>query len=168
MKRLIFLLSLTFVFFLAACADTTPESPVTPTPDAAESAPESDAEASNGSTPSTDGDTEAQDDVLTDGEDTLPSEDDPSNEETTTEDDDEPEMIFLTLEALSEFDGRNGNPAYIAVNGVIYDVTNSPRWRNGNHNGYQAGQDLTEAIMTASPHGQRVLDNIPKIGYIVE
>ncbi len=192
MKRLIFLLSLTFVFFLAACADTTPEAPVTPAPDAAESAPESDAEASNGSTPSTDGDTEAQDDDLTDGEftppseddpiseettteddddateDTPPSEDDPSSDQTATEDDDESDMVFLTLEQLSEFDGRNGNPAYIAVNGVIYDVTNSPRWRNGNHNGYQAGQDLTEAIMSVSPHGQRVLDNIPKIGYLVE
>ena len=182
MKRLIFLLSLTFVFFLAACGQTSPQSPVTPAPDAAEDTLESDSEATDDS-PSTDGDTDAQDDRSTEdeamaeetptedndaAEDTPPSEEDPSSEDTATEEDDEPEMIFLTLEELAQFDGRNGNKAYIAVNGVIYDVSNSPRWPQGNHNGYQAGQDLTEAIMSVSPHGKRVLDNIPKIGYLVD
>jgi predicted heme/steroid binding protein len=92
--------------------------------------------------------------------------------QTETEDpnfntDDDKDMIYLTLEQLAEFDGRDGRNAYIAVDGKIYDVTNSPRWPNGNHNGYQAGQDLTDEILNTSPHGIRTLDNIPLIGYLV-
>ena len=37
----------------------------------------------------------------------------------------EKEMLQLTTEELSEFDGQNGNESYIAVDGTIYDVTNS-------------------------------------------
>jgi predicted heme/steroid binding protein len=81
--------------------------------------------------------------------------------------DDDQEMIYLTLEQLAEFDGKEGRNAYIAVDGKIYDVTNSPRWPNGNHNGFQAGQDLTDPILNTSPHGIRTLDNIPLIGYLI-
>jgi predicted heme/steroid binding protein len=77
-------------------------------------------------------------------------------------------LIELTLAELSEFDGREGRKAYIAVAGYIYDVTNSPRWPNGNHNGYQAGQDLTYEILNISPHGTSVLNNIPLIGILVD
>ena len=80
----------------------------------------------------------------------------------------EEELIFLTLEELAEFDGLEGRDAYIAVDGKIYDVTNSSRWPNGRHNGYQAGQDLTDPILNQSPHGLRTLDNIPMIGELVE
>jgi predicted heme/steroid binding protein len=58
------------------------------------------------------------------------------------------EQVELTLEELALFDGKNGNKGYVAVNGIIYDVTNSSLWPNGNHNGYQAGQDLTVPIMS--------------------
>lgn len=64
------------------------------------------------------------------------------------EEEDEPENLLpvFNRETLSEFDGRNGRRAYIAIDGVVYDVTNSPRWPNGNHNGFQAGQDLSRQI----------------------
>lgn len=38
---------------------------------------------------------------------------------------------FTTTE-LAEFDGRNGHPAYVAVKGVVYDVSNVPQWKGGN------------------------------------
>ena len=50
----------------------------------------------------------------------------------------------FTLEELEGFDGKNGNSAYVAVDGTIYDVTESSFWRSGNHFGVQAGKDLTE------------------------
>lgn len=81
---------------------------------------------------------------------------------------DDTELIYLTLEELAEFDGQEGRDAYIAVDGNIYDVTNSNKWQNGNHNGYQAGQDLTDPILNVSPHGLSTLDGIPLIGELVE
>jgi predicted heme/steroid binding protein len=84
---------------------------------------------------------------------------------------DENGQLLLTLSQLSQFDGKDGRRAFIAVSGVVYEVTNSPRWRNGIHNGdsrIAAGNDLTSQIDSISPHGRRVLDNIPRVGRIVE
>lgn len=80
----------------------------------------------------------------------------------------EVELIELTFKELAEYDGLNGRKAYIAVDGDIYDVTNSSKWSNGFHNGYQAGQDLTSIIESISPHGKSVLKDIPLIGKIKE
>ncbi|GEM_PF-168307 len=82
--------------------------------------------------------------------------------------DENPDLIQLTLEELAQYDGTNGNPAYIAVDGWIYDVTDDPNWVGGSHNGFLAGQDLTEQINAASPHGTAVLDGVPIIGELVE
>ncbi len=76
--------------------------------------------------------------------------------------------ITLTLEELKAYNGQNGMPAYIAVDGKIYDVTNNPMWRNGFHNGFSAGNDLTEQIKTISPHGLKMLDRVPMVGEIKE
>ena len=77
------------------------------------------------------------------------------------------EKLF-TLEELAQFDGSNGNPAYIAVDGVVYDVTNVPQWNGGNHNGFTAGQELTEEIKTISPHGIAKLTGVPVVGKLAE
>ena len=34
-------------------------------------------------------------------------------------------MKEFTLEELAEFDGREGRPAYVAYDGMVYDVTES-------------------------------------------
>ena len=34
----------------------------------------------------------------------------------------------FTIEELAKFDGKNGRPAYVAVNGMVYDVTNNRAW----------------------------------------
>jgi predicted heme/steroid binding protein len=78
------------------------------------------------------------------------------------------DLIELTLEELARYDGQNGNPAYIAVDGKIYDVTDDPNWSGGGHNGFLAGQDLTEEIAAASPHGTSVLSGVPQVGILVE
>lgn len=76
-------------------------------------------------------------------------------------------LLQLTLEELKQYDGQNGNPAYIAVDGVIYDVTDVPQWKDGKHNGYTAGQDLTEIIKNKSPHGLSKLQGVPVVGELV-
>ncbi|MEL7610315.1 MAG: cytochrome b5 domain-containing protein [Bacillota bacterium] len=76
--------------------------------------------------------------------------------------------MVLTPEELAQYDGKNGNPAYIAVDGVIYDVTNVPQWKDGEHNGFSAGNDLTDAIKNVSPHGVSKLKSVPVVGKLAD
>lgn len=76
--------------------------------------------------------------------------------------------IELTLEELAGYNGKDGQPAYIAVDGIIYDVSSEPMWANGLHNGFEAGNDLTTQIKTISPHGVSKLKSVPEIGIIVQ
>ena len=66
-------------------------------------------------------------------------------------------------ETLATFDGQDENPAYVAINGVVYDVTDVPNWRGGLHNGNTAGKDLTD-VLGKSPHGETVLKDLPVVG----
>ena len=75
--------------------------------------------------------------------------------------------LELTLDQLKQYDGKNGNPAYVAVDGIIYDVTNVAKWKNGDHNGYSAGNDLTDIIKNKSPHGVKNLEGLPIVGKLV-
>ena len=70
---------------------------------------------------------------------------------------------LFTLEELSSYNGRNGNPAYVAVNGVVYDVTNIAAWGGATHFGLTAGTDVTSRF--ASCHaGQPVLSKLKVVG----
>lgn len=75
--------------------------------------------------------------------------------------------LELTLEQLAAYNGKDGNPGYIAVDGVIYDVSGSSKWKDGEHNGYAAGKDLTEFI-SKSPHGASVLSKMTVVGKLVQ
>lgn len=78
------------------------------------------------------------------------------------------EELVLTVEELAQYDGKDGNPAYVAVDGIIYDVTESDLWDQGEHNGFEAGMDLTEGIKDVSPHGVSVLERMPVVGEIAD
>lgn len=70
----------------------------------------------------------------------------------------------MTPEELASFNGQDGRRAYIAVNGKIYDVTESPLWENGLHQpDHRAGQDLTEELTTA-PHVRAVIERFDVVG----
>ncbi len=74
----------------------------------------------------------------------------------------------MTRAELAQFNGQNGQPAYVAVGGIIYDVSQSPLWREGNHEGvHQAGCDLTQALKTA-PHVAAVVERFPSVGRLEE
>ncbi len=70
----------------------------------------------------------------------------------------------FTIEELKEYDGKEGKPAYAVFKGKVYDVSNSPLWKNGTHAGkHSAGVDLTENILSA-PHSEEVLIKFRIVG----
>ena len=72
-------------------------------------------------------------------------------------------MKDYTLDELDEFDGTEGKPAYVAYDGIVYDVTESAMWTDGDHEAtHSAGRDLTEAHDDA-PHDVYVTD-FPEVG----
>ncbi len=72
----------------------------------------------------------------------------------------------FTIEELAKFNGQDGNPAYIAFKGKVYDVTDSAFWLGGDHLGaHQAGKDLTEEIDIA-PHGPENVDRVKLVGTV--
>lgn len=73
----------------------------------------------------------------------------------------------FTKEELAKFDGQNGQPAYVAVNGTVYDVSGKKAWAGGKHHGHAAGQDLTDALLNDSPHGDKVLKDLPVVGKLI-
>ena len=75
-------------------------------------------------------------------------------------------MADLTKTELAKYDGQNGQPAYVAIDGTIYDVSNVGPWQGGKHHGNVAGQDLSQAILK-SPHLKSVLPKLPVIGKLI-
>jgi predicted heme/steroid binding protein len=69
----------------------------------------------------------------------------------------------FTVAQLAQYNGQNGNKAYVAIDGKVYDVTNNQAWRNGSHQGLQAGVDLS-AFISQSPHGKGILGNLTIVG----
>jgi predicted heme/steroid binding protein len=76
------------------------------------------------------------------------------------------EKVF-TLQELAAFNGKDGKSAYVAVDGVVYDLTKIGSWKNGEHHGIKAGTDATKKI-TSSPHGKQVLKKLPVVGKLAQ
>ncbi len=72
---------------------------------------------------------------------------------------------IFTKEELSRYNGSEGKPAYVAVDGIVYDVTPVKAWKKGKHKGrHTAGTELGEAIKKKSPHGVKVLKKLKVVG----
>jgi predicted heme/steroid binding protein len=62
----------------------------------------------------------------------------------------------ITLAELRRNNGDRGSPKWVAYRGVVYDVSDCPRWRSDLHEGLHfPGQDLT-AEVADSPHLETV------------
>lgn len=160
-KKVLFSILLAMVMILAACG--------------AEEVSE-DIVSDDDSMMSEEKDTSSEDTMMADEE---KSEDDPAtsgmvDEETPADGDDKTEEVApedemsMTLTELADYNGQNGMPAYVAVDGIIYDVSDVPQWFNGKHNGVEAGNDVTAQITGMSPHGVKVLEKLPVVGSIVD
>ena len=78
----------------------------------------------------------------------------------------QPTQLSITAEELSKYSGKNGMPAYVAVNGIVYNVTNNAAWAAATHFGLTAGKDLTGEF--ASCHaGQSILEKLMIVGKLI-
>jgi predicted heme/steroid binding protein len=92
------------------------------------------------------------------------SKDSTVSDETTTGSSAE-ELKSFTREELAKYNGKDGNPAYIAVDGTVYDVTDVPQWKDGEHaDKYEAGKDVTKELNTQAPHSASKMDGVPVVG----
>jgi predicted heme/steroid binding protein len=65
------------------------------------------------------------------------------------------ERVFSAAE-LQRYNGERGRPVYVAYAGVVYDVSDCPKWRSGLHELLHfAGFDLSGELSDA-PHGTEV------------
>jgi len=71
----------------------------------------------------------------------------------------------FTLEELSQYDGSNGKPAYVAIEGIVYDLSKEKAWAGGKHFGLTAGKDLTAQFKSC--HGiAQIINDLPKVGIL--
>lgn len=74
----------------------------------------------------------------------------------------------LNPDQLSQFDGKEGRPAYVAFNGTIYDVTGSRLWKDGSHfKKHAAGNDMSDVLKMA-PHKEDKIIAMPVVGKLLQ
>lgn len=73
----------------------------------------------------------------------------------------------FTIEELSQYDGSNGKPAYVAVNGIVYDVSLEATWGGGTHFSMYAGKDLSAQFNGCHGGKTEILVNLPQMGLLI-
>jgi predicted heme/steroid binding protein len=72
-------------------------------------------------------------------------------------------LPIITPAQLALRNGQDKPEIWVALRGLVYDVTSSRLWRNGKHYEHWAGQDLTDELKDA-PHTENVFDKFKVIG----
>lgn len=71
----------------------------------------------------------------------------------------------FTLNELAQYNGTMGKPAYVADNGIVYDVSGNLKWSGAVHYGLTAGKELSSQF--ESCHGvASKLAKLPKVGVL--
>lgn len=67
---------------------------------------------------------------------------------------------IFSKEELAKYDGKDGKDSYVAVDGVVYDV--SDIFYKGDHYSHIAGQDLTDDFYLQ--HAAEEIKKYPVVG----
>lgn len=75
----------------------------------------------------------------------------------------------FTTEELKKYNGRDGMPVYVSVDGIVYDLSKVKPWKTGTHmKMHEAGEDQSYDIHNKAPkgihHGGKILEKMPKVG----
>lgn len=74
----------------------------------------------------------------------------------------------FTIQELAAFDGKDGMPAYVAVNGIVYDVTNNRAWAAATHFGLVAGREYSREFASCHAGQQSILAMLPAVGRLMQ
>lgn len=73
----------------------------------------------------------------------------------------------ITVVNVQTADGKEGRPCYVILSGVVYEIKQGNKWKDGEHTPSEGqaycGQDVTE-IITKSPHGKSIISLLTEIG----
>lgn len=75
-------------------------------------------------------------------------------------------MTGYTKSQLALRNGQDREEIWICYQNIIYDVTTSRLWKNGQHYEHWAGQDLTDELKDA-PHDNKVFEKLEIVGKLV-
>lgn len=75
---------------------------------------------------------------------------------------------IFTEEELAQYDGSEGKEAYVAVNGIVYDVSQEATWGGGTHFGLYAGKVLSQEFQSCHPGMEAILAQLPQVGILEE
>ena len=76
------------------------------------------------------------------------------------------DLPSYTKAQLALRNGQDKPEVWVALHGVIYNVTPSRLWKQGKHYEHWAGQDLTDELKDA-PHTEKVFDKFTVIGKLI-
>lgn len=77
---------------------------------------------------------------------------------------DQKDLPTFNKEELTKYNGRNGNRAYVAINGNVYDVTDNAAWAAATHFGLNAGEDLTKQFAGCHQGQSAILQKLKVVG----
>lgn len=87
----------------------------------------------------------------------------PVSSSTTATNSPAPQVKTFSAAELAQYNGQNGQPSYVAVDGAVYDLTRV--FRGGWHATHFAGKDLTGEFY--SQHAKNILSRYPVVGKLV-
>ena len=68
--------------------------------------------------------------------------------------------IIIHENQLRLYNGDDKDRMYVAYKGIVYDVTDCPKWRRGIHEGLHIpGQDLSTELDNQAPHAGGVFSH---------
>jgi predicted heme/steroid binding protein len=79
----------------------------------------------------------------------------------------EDEHPLFSRAQLALRNGQDRPEVWVALHGVIYDVSKSRLWNKGKHYEHWAGQDLTDELPDA-PHNEKVFDKFKVVGKLAD